>query len=276
MSDIVKIQPMHPLLQPNVLQVVKDELFSTVTAAIAKCYADLNMKVPEDPAYLVNGVTDSIQERFPSIRLFEIPIAFANGIRGKYGEYYGLCVISFELFIQGYLDSPERVKLVEQKNLLIEASIEKSADDKFNIQKELCLEIQSKSPALFKLMAAGVYDFLNSLELIDPDYKMGAMKEGLELLIKERATEINLCLDRDKRRKLLDSLNGLRDGITIDQISADHYKACKRVAKRISLINWLRDMVTSETNLEKLIEAKREFYKQSINQNDADTHQKHQ
>src|SRR5690349_2814087 len=98
MSQLAKIEN-NPLFQPNALNSVKEDLFKVVNAAIAKCYADLNFKVPDDPSYLVNEVTDSIMERFPSMRIAEVPVAFANGIRGKYGEYFGLCVVSFEQFI---------------------------------------------------------------------------------------------------------------------------------------------------------------------------------
>jgi hypothetical protein len=116
MSQLAKIQNQNPLFQPNALNSVKEDLFKVVNASIAKCFADLNFKVPDDPSYLLNEVTAAIMKRFPSMQIAEVPVAFANGIRGKYGEYFGLCVVSFEQFIQAYLESDDRVKLVQDRN----------------------------------------------------------------------------------------------------------------------------------------------------------------
>lgn len=122
MSNLPVQQSRNLLLKPNVAEIVKNEVFDVVKASIAQCYAHLNFSVPgeADRNYLVNEVTDSIINNYPSIRIQEIPLAFSNGIRKKYGEYFGLCVVSFEQFIAGYLNSPERAELVKEKSKLIE------------------------------------------------------------------------------------------------------------------------------------------------------------
>lgn len=132
MNNLPVQQKAHLLLKPNVIEEVKSDVFNVVKAAIAQCYAHLNAVVPGevDRNYLVNEVTDAIVENYPSLRLQEIPIAFSNGIRKKYGEYFGLCVISFEQFITGYLNSPERAELVKESSKLIEVKAEPSENEK--------------------------------------------------------------------------------------------------------------------------------------------------
>lgn len=132
MSNLPIPQKDNPLLKPNVIEEVKEDVFNTVKASIAQCYAHLNIAVPGagDLNYLINEVTDTIIKNYPSLRLQEIPIAFANGIRKKYGEYFGLCVISFEQFITGYLNSNDRAELVKEKSKLIETKTEPTEDEK--------------------------------------------------------------------------------------------------------------------------------------------------
>src|SRR4051794_25337415 len=98
----------HPwaiLKESPVRKVPKREVFNIVLISVAKAFADLNIKslAQPDRDYLVNELTDNIIARYPAIRINEIPVAIANGIRGKYGEFYGLSVVSFERFVEQYL-----------------------------------------------------------------------------------------------------------------------------------------------------------------------------
>lgn len=259
----------HPLLKRSIFHEVKGEVFAAVAASIARCYADLNQRNPDNNMkdYMANELTDNIISRFPQLRIAEIPIAFANGIRGKYGEYFGLSVISFEQFIAGYLDSEDRMKLMDERNrLLLEVKTEKTPDEIFSLQKISCLEIVQRPEKTFNLMAPGVYDFLNSLGLIDKDYKEGIMKEALDQLLKEKNSEAGLCLDRDRRKKLKAYIDELNTSISNDAIdkSSEQYREWLRIAKRICMINWFRDMVTNETDLSGLIEAKRAHFIQNF------------
>lgn len=132
MNSLPVQQKSNLLLSPNVIEEVKNDVFNVVKAGIAQCYAHLNLAVPgdDDRSYLVNEVTDTIIQNYPSLRLQEISIAFSNGIRKKYGEYFGLCVVSFEQFITGYLNSPERAELVKETTKLVEVKTEPTAEEK--------------------------------------------------------------------------------------------------------------------------------------------------
>src|ERR1700742_1643003 len=115
MSTLIKSQTTHPtsetqpawaiLKQSPVRKVPKREVFNMVLISVAKAFADLNTKSldPKERDYMVNELTDNIIARYPAIRINEIPVAIANGIRGKYGEFYGLSVVAFERFIEQYL-----------------------------------------------------------------------------------------------------------------------------------------------------------------------------
>jgi hypothetical protein len=205
------------------------------------------------------------------MRLQEIPTAFAKGIRKEYGEYYGLCVVSFELFIAGYLNSEERLKLAEQKNrLLIEEKNEPTDDEKFNTAKNLCVDaFQSikgqNANRSISLVALSIYTFLDSLELIDKDYKMGIMKEAMDLTVKNKEFELTFCNDILKRRALGIELEILKENIEKDVITKIQYEDIVKTAKKIALNNYFRDLITNDDNLEEFIESKRELYKSNMN-----------
>ena len=83
--------PWAILKQTPVRKVPKHEVFNMVLIDVAKAFADLNNKslYPQERDYLVNELTDNIIARSPTVRITEIPLAIANGVRGKYGEFYG-------------------------------------------------------------------------------------------------------------------------------------------------------------------------------------------
>ena len=252
----------HILLKPNALQVHEDELFNTVNASIAKCFADLNKAVLSEQSlsYLVNEVTNSILNKFPTIRLQEIPIAFQKGIRNEYGDYFGLCVVSFEQFIQGYLSGPDRKQLVDEKNkLMIDVKTEPTKDEKFSTAKWLCLDAynQIKNNKPLGLNGVAVYTFLNTIGLIHPDYKKGIYKEALNELVNQYEKDISFCTELNKRRALNTKLELLNQNIAADGITADQHEEVLRTGKRIILTNWLRDMLLDNTDLSELIETKR-------------------
>jgi len=108
-NELAVQQNSHPLLAPPAVREEKTEIFKAVQIAFAKAMADLSHKgmSTEDLQYIVNELTKNIRTKpnLNNIRANEIPTAFANGVRGKYGEYFGLNVISGEFFIEKYLEN---------------------------------------------------------------------------------------------------------------------------------------------------------------------------
>jgi len=240
-NQLIKSKIDHVLLQPNAMEVAKLEVFNAVNASIAKCYVDLNFKIPDNTEYLVNEVTDVIVEKFPSMRTAEIATALAKGIRGEYGEYFGLCVVSFEQFIAGYLTSPERKQLVDEKIKLIDQKRpEPTPDEKFNTAKNICLEAyeQVKAGKPIGLTAVTVYTFIKSLGLLE-GYK-GDLKEAMNALVAEKTKEIAFCMDVMKRRQLNLELERLNESIEKDALTPDQWDEVKRMGKRMVIANTCR------------------------------------
>jgi hypothetical protein len=255
MNNLPALKTENILLKPNVLEEVKNDVFNIVNGSIAQCFAHLNYPVPTDSNYLVNEVTDSIIKKFPSMRMQEIPVAFANGIRKMYGDYFGLSVVTFEGFITGYLNSPKRVELVKEKVKMIDYKPEPTADEKFTTGKNLATDLFEvfKRSGQFGLSVLAVYEFINSLGLIDKEYKT-VYQEAMELTVVIKKQEIANCMDIYKRRRLNVELEFLTDNIEKDMLTKEQHNEVLRTGKKIILKNWFQDLIVNEDSLDELIE----------------------
>jgi len=263
MNELIKSDSV--MSRPNALQVHENELFNAVNISVTKCFADLNREVPpqNNMNYLVNEVTNSILNKFPGLRLQEIPVCFAKGIRGEYGEFYGLSVISFEQFIEGYIHSPERQEAAKTHYKQLEQKTEPTAYEKFDTAKHLTIEafMTVKNNGQPMITGATVYAFLDQIGLIHKDYKKGMYKPATDELIKDYEREIGLCMEIIKRRHLTARLESLNENLAKDSITQSQHEEILRVGKRLILVNLMRDWMIEEVNVEELIEYHRSQYK---------------
>lgn len=263
-NNWLQVKEQHILLQPNALQAAENDLLNAINKALLTCYFELNQTVPSevDRTVLVNKIMDSILEKYPAIRAVEIATAFAKGIRKEYGDFYGLCLISFEQFISGYLTSEARQKLVKERDKIINTSIEPTPAEKFNTAKGLCIDAydQVKAGKPVGITGTAVYTFLNSLDLIHADYKKGIMKEALNLLVAEKERDIANSTELIRRRQMNADLEILKTNITNDILTLSQHDEVKRVAKRQVLTNIMRDWNLDDVDLSSLIETKRDYY----------------
>lgn len=265
MSELVKYgqdKILATFKKPNALQEAEENLIEAIKKALLTCYFELNQAVQSniDLAVLVNRILDSIQEKYTSIRADEIEEAFSNGIRKQYGEYYGLCLISFEQFLAGYLAEPGRVELAKAHYKSLEQSKEPTRSEKFETAKQLCLDAYEKVKANYPigLTAVTVYTFIKSLGLLE-GYKTD-IKEAMKALVEEKEREVTASWNNSlKRRQLNQALEGLKSGIENDALAPEQWDEVKRMGKRIVITSFLQD-VSLENNLDELIDGKKQFY----------------
>ena len=250
------------LSQAPVRQTPKKEVFNIVLISVAKAFADMNVKSisADDRNYMVNELTDNIIARYPAIRISEIPEAIAQGIRGKFGEFYGLSVISFERFIEQYLLSDERVRAVKS---LPAPVTEKQAPDK---QAQFAL---AKSNALMALerkkvnkeiatMAASVYDFLDKQQLLhfSRDEKYDMMADAVRELVGELKFKL-LTAPNHQRIALRNDIDAYTASLKGSAVTDDQKQNVIRISKRIALDAFFQQVMMEEIDLDQLIEGKR-------------------
>lgn len=155
---------------------------SELTLIIGGVYAQAG-QVPEgkELASMTGVLFRDLQTRFSMLTLNEVRVAFDNGLRGDYGTFYGLSILTFNNWLKAYKQSDERFKAIKnmenKKNALPPPGIE------YNEQKmkEMCLRYfnsykQSGDPGI---ACVTVYQHLQKTQVINQtkEYKIAAVNK---------------------------------------------------------------------------------------------------
>lgn len=275
-----KQQPHLTVVKTDIMAEVELKLFDTIASAIDKCVRDMNANITHDQQeYLVNELTDIFLKKHPTIEFEQdIPAAFNNGIRNKYGKYFGFSVITFENFLVAWLESDERKRKLQvkaQADKIIALRNEPSPDQRFDTAKNLVLQSAAAltTGKYIERTAIVNYDFLTGLILIDftRAEKEQFMAEALHVKVPQDL-EHEMINSRDNWQRLRTSaeISSFRMSVEKKLPFTEGQKIIiKHACKKIAFKAFIQDVIINEINLEQLIEAKREFYKLLINHNDA-------
>ena len=247
------------LSQSTVRKMPKRKVFDTVLISVAKSFADLNIKslAQSDRDYLVNELTDNIIARYPAIRINEIPVAIANGVRGKYGEFYGLSVIAFERFIEQYLLSEERTQAVKALPAPEVTKRIPGKEEQFALAKSNALMALQRKQAGRSIasMASSVYDFLDRLQLLNfsKDEKYDMMADACRELVGELKYKLLTAPGHERialRRDAEAYTAALKGGALTDTQKQN----VVRISKRLALGAFLQQVMLEEVDLGGMIE----------------------
>ncbi len=253
------------LSQSPVRHTPKKQVFDMVLISVAKAYADLNIKglTPTERDYLVNELTDNIIARHPSIRISEIPLAITEGIRGKYGEFYGLSVVSFERFIEQYLLSDQRTRAVKEMpapeaEKRIPGRAEQFALAKSNVLMALRRKQDGKP---IDSMAGSVYDFLDRLQLLhfSTDEKYDMMADAAREMVSELKFKA-ITARSHERTALKREISAYTAALTGGPLTAAQHQHIIRISKRLALDAFLQQVMLEELDLAGMIEEMRKEF----------------
>lgn len=142
MNLVVKNDVMlQALTSTKILEMPKEIVVNQIYDMLTKAYYDSGIQspAPKDLVLLSKAIHDEIKAYFSFLRIDELRICLANGIRGEYGEFYGINIKSIHSWIRAYqISEKRRFKLNELKS---EQTIEV---DKVKIEKEYWASIRSK------------------------------------------------------------------------------------------------------------------------------------
>ncbi|WP_316778327.1 hypothetical protein [Pedobacter antarcticus] len=227
----------HVLLNEPAFKKEITFVFNTVRASVAKCFIELNaaQMSANELNFMINELTKKIRDRYKSIRTEEIPTAFSNGVRGEYGEYYGLNLITFEKFIMGYLVSDYRSNLGKT---LPKAEIPSPPKE---LTKQDRIDFAQKAYDKYKIagfyndLGNIIYDFLDFEKLIP-----FTTPEKFEMLDQARQEEYK------KLQNPLSVEEARRFNIQIEALMSSNDKIIPR-SKRIALNRYFKILLQQET-----------------------------
>lgn len=239
------------------------ELAATVSASVEKANSDLGLKdkPDEDIDLLKLGIMSECRMSFDCLTLDELKSAIHNGVRGKYGEVFGLSVIQVAKWLAAYMTDINRHEQKKELNNLLEKEVNKepTPDEKYTLGKELCLSVfeHYQKTNQLPISALAAYSFLNKYEMIDKTYKTGLLSVAIEEIILERQKEIVSCMDIYKRRRLNAELELFNKALEMDIFNKDQFNEVNRTRQKIALRNFFQDLIMNEESLAELIESKR-------------------
>ncbi|WP_295792842.1 hypothetical protein [Mucilaginibacter sp.] len=256
------------LKQQMVNQLPKKDVFAVVLMSIAKAFIDTGTKeISEaDRNYLVNELTGNIIKRYPAIRLNEIPEAIWQGVRIRFGEYYGMSLVTFERFIEQYLLSDKRTGLV--KALPCDDAPKPAPD--LQIQFETATEnalraLQRKRDKKdVSAMSTSVYNFLDSIKLLSFTIreKNDMMADATRELIEELKYK-QLLVPYIERAAIKKDIEAYRDAITEHTpVTAEQLTLVKMRAKKLALDAFLNNIILEGDDLGGLIDGRRDVFLQ--------------
>lgn len=231
--------------KPNIVYNFLNALVTKVHAIAGQAITELEIL-----DFMVTELKKDVLTRFKGLTLQEVEIALTNGVKGDYGEYYGLNVKSFNKFLNAYTFSEERSKALSsrltpvtpEKQLSSRGTITREENERVAIENAFyTFEEYKRSKQCFD-PGNCVYDFLDRLKLIKftPADKWKFMEEAK----KQRETE----------RKFLGKTMLISDVIEKQQEGG----IIVAYAKKIALKRYFDDLVNNEVELKAILDEKKE------------------
>jgi len=96
-------------LQPTLVKLEVMDVLEQLTDTVNMAYGICGQKPDEATVMItVNELYSKLRETYPHCTMAEVRTAIRNGVYDEYGEYFGLNVRSFIMFIREYLFSEQR------------------------------------------------------------------------------------------------------------------------------------------------------------------------
>lgn len=124
MADLVTIAAEQPLIR-DVCRNNPEGFANSIAGIVTETIQISGRKdiADADKYYLICVTQKEIQEEYKFLTGAEIRYAFAQGVRGRYGEYYQISLPTFIKWLEKYLQSDERQRILAQRQTVVPASM---------------------------------------------------------------------------------------------------------------------------------------------------------
>lgn len=149
--------------QPTARDVDSPALKKIIDGSITTALQDLGksgIEKEEDVEYMVEGIYLFVMDRYPSIRINEIKIAFQRGVSGDYGKYYGFNTVALKFFITQHMADAIRAQAMQK---FMELKHQASVKPEPTAEEKQALAIHVIFNAFDKFKLKGWYDDFNNV-----------------------------------------------------------------------------------------------------------------
>lgn len=170
-------------MYPPAISMNRKEFVTQLNKLILKTILDSGFKFSvdedeekEEKANLMLSVADDILRDFKHLTLEEIKICFRNGVREKYGKFYGLSVITFYNWLRKYSTMQRGKALIKQRQYeadqeRLRLEKEYSQQDKNQIAHDAVIRVLThwqENNEIYDI-ANSTYDTLDNLQILKLD-----------------------------------------------------------------------------------------------------------
>lgn len=234
------------------------DLRTLLAKSIATAFQDSGQASnANDASYLIETMLSEVKKNFPNIRINEIPIAIEKGIRKEFGQYFGLNVLSFSSFIQSYLESAERINAVKEFQKTLEPV--KHTPSPEEVQEGIRKAIVNAyntfvEKGFYEDYGNFIYDKMDEMGLISLSVpRKTQIYQQAQLSIANKKNPLQSVNRQEFKEftKVLELVNNPDSILGKDMI--------KKEAKKIALQIVFKDFLEVETNINELVDQKRDF-----------------
>lgn len=188
-----KIKDIYKANQGVAIKVIEDKnmVVKTIHTYVNQTIMDRGINMPPDEInYLLLRIVDDIMKDFSGLSLDDIKLAFYYGVRGEFGDYYGINTITLYNWLKSYINEllpsvyKEIIPLLPKHDVVQEEKVDYKL-----VESEMALTI---CRVYWQLCIHGIYEF-NDLgnihyKFLDRNGLVNVSEEDLEL-IQKRAKE---------------------------------------------------------------------------------------
>lgn len=248
--------------RPKVRELTTPEVYNPLVVLIAHLYLLRGQQVESgDLRFQAGELEQELRSSYPWLSLEEVRIALDNGVKKKYGEYYGLNVITYLDWIKAYAESEARRKAKEEAELakLPPPHVPTPEEIEENTRKGI-LALQSlwESESFFMWCPdpADDYAYLLAKGLINPtkEDKARAMDLARQKLADSKIEEAKRDRRNGKRGPdtISNIINKYKEGYIPDK---DDEKAVIRYAKAFLLFEYFKTLKDGNKDLKTILYA---------------------
>lgn len=247
------------LQDPMVKDINDDELFLYCKKAVVAAYADTGYSIPgeteEDQQkeldYQINTLQRDVRIMYPTLRPNEIVIAISNGVRGMYGEFYGISPVTLISFVKSYTMDTERISALRALHEPVECTNEVTDNDKIRIAQECVREayFEFKKNGFFEDYGNAVGNALKRLGLFtySNDEIQALMTRAESTLRAKLAAEVQKSREKTRKEEILYRLEMLNS-----KNDSAHVMLRKEAAK-LAVTDKFREWSAAGINIDEIL-----------------------
>ena len=184
------------------------EVQSDIIKILSKTYLDSGKIIDtKELLSLSGGVLNEVKRYFPNLKVGELDLCFQNGVRGQYGDVFGLNIVTFHKWIKAYLNEEKRAEALKIRNTLqTEPKKEYTEADKLRIRNEFMVHakktyLNSGHFGVFEASIGDIYKILVDTGKCDETDFQSNIDEAYDVILEDLEQKMKTN-DLMLRRKL--------------------------------------------------------------------------